>query len=105
MRRIILAVTLAFMVGCVGSPNAHNPMNQARNNQPWWAATTAGVSSADNPWEIYVRPNPLLVSDDPWSTYEAPPLFPEGWKPAEKKKVDSPKERPIINRHDQDKVY
>ncbi len=82
MKRIALAVALALTIGCVGSATPHNPMTRKSTTEPWWQATTADVNSLDNPWEIYVRPNPLLVSDDPWSTYEAPPLFPEGWKPA-----------------------
>jgi hypothetical protein len=80
MKRIALAVVLALMIGCVGSSTPHNPMT--RNSEAaWWQADTAAITS-NNPWEIYVRPNPLLVDDDPWSSYEAPPLFPDGWEPA-----------------------
>lgn len=80
MKRIALAVTLALMIGCVGTTPAHNPIS--RNSKVvWWQADTAVITS-NNPWEIYVRPNSLLRSDGPWSDYKASSLFPESWKPA-----------------------
>lgn len=82
MKHIALVVTLALLAGCVGSPTPHNPMTDKVTEAPWWQASTVGVSASDNPWEIYVRPAPQDTTDDPWSSYKAPPLFPEGWKPA-----------------------
>ena len=98
MKKLLIALVL--MIGCVGSPTPHNPMNKTEaawlntSGEPWWRASTIGVSDADNPWNALIPvPPPVKDWTDPWSDYKAPPLFPKGFKPSKTKYLDEKAEK------------
>lgn len=77
MRKILLS--LAFLAGCIGTTDPHNPLRTEKTVTPWWAATTVGVPKTANPWERYNQSVPRS-SDDPWATFQHPELFPKDFK-------------------------
>jgi hypothetical protein len=82
MKKIVLCGLFAFLVGCVGSPTPTNPMERIIPlNQPWWTASTVGVTKDKNPWEKFVLPHVVDDNLDPWGSYEQPKLFPKDFEP------------------------
>lgn len=89
-----LLIVLLLMVGCVGNPEPHNPMDRKGGPDLWWRASTIDVADADNPWNAQIpTPPPLKDWTDPWSDYEAPALFPEGFEPSKTDYLDEKREK------------
>lgn len=88
MRKLALLCALLFL-GCVGSPEPHNPMKPdgvaAVDTTIWWRQPYYGEK--DSPWNKYVHEQPKW--SDPWGDFEDPELFTPEWikrhKPAERK--------------------
>lgn len=76
IRKTLFAVLLMALVGCLGTNR--NPYENRAQTQPWWQASTAGVTS-NNPWMAFVKPHVTPNQFDPWANddlqrYSASPI-------------------------------
>lgn len=99
MKKFLLVAGLLLLSGCIGTFNGNPYTTRRAATQPWWQASTAGVTS-NNPWNKFIHTPEGLDTSDPWANFVEPDLFPKNFAPRAQKKniqrLDERKMRSII---------